>query len=108
MLVSVLHNLQQEIPGIEDHMGLHYNESTRIANPAILRLHCYVNFCAILLEGSVATRDGENCKRIVESAELMARLSSTARGDEPLKHIQAQPDMVVIFLFFCDEIRSSG
>ena len=99
MLASVLHNLQQEIPAMDHPMGLHSNELISTTNPAILRLHCYVNFCSILLESVVATPDEEYRKRILEAAELMARLCIAARGDEPLKLIQAQPDMVVNDMF---------
>ncbi len=59
MLASVLHNLRQEIPPIDHPMGLHSNELVSTTNPAILRLHCYVNFCSILLERVVTIHDEE-------------------------------------------------
>ncbi len=99
MLASVLHNLRQEIPPIDHPMGLHSNELVSTTNPAILRLHCYVNFCSILLERVVTIHDEEYRARMLEAAESMARLCIAARGDEPLKLIQAQPDMVVRFMF---------
>jgi len=102
MLASVLHNLRQEIPPIDHPMGLHSNELVSTTNPAILRLHCYVNFCSILLERVVTTHDEEYRARMLEGAESMARLCIAARGDEPLKLIQAQPDMVPCLHSACE------
>jgi len=91
VLISALHDLRQEVPAIDQPTE---TQSVRTANPAILRLHCYVDFCSILLGSSAATRDEEDRIRIIDSAESMARLCIATRGDGPLKLIQAQLDMV--------------
>lgn len=102
MLASTLHDLQQEIPAVDEPVGFHSNESISATNPAILRLRCFVHFCSILLDSVAATHDIEYRKRIVGTAEQMARLCISARGDEPLKLIQAHPDMVPCLHSACE------